>query len=88
MTADATTGTFWSVEVITVDADFDASTVHIARLLDVAAGEEAALRRLDGCVADLHAVQAAKSALKTFTAAELREALDFRSQAVGGKSSS
>jgi hypothetical protein len=54
------------------------TTAEIARLLDVATGEDEAIRLLDGCVAQLRAVQQAKTALRDVTAAELRAALQVK----------
>lgn len=61
------------------------SADEIARLFDVARGEDAALHQLDGCVATLHEIQQAKAALKTLSAAELRAALEFRAQLLRGE---
>jgi hypothetical protein len=53
-------------------------TAEIARLLDVAMGEDEAIGVLAGCVAQLRAVQSAKLALRGVTAEELRAALQVR----------
>ena len=63
----------------------DRPTAEIARLFDVAGREDEAIRLLDGCMTRLHEVQQAKAALKGLTARELREALEFRQQALGGE---
>lgn len=57
---------------------WDAQTAEIARLMDVADGEDAAVQRLEADVAAIRRVHAAKTALRTFTPSELREALDLR----------
>ncbi|RNI24787.1 hypothetical protein EFY87_03610 [Flexivirga caeni] len=57
----------------------------IARLFDLAGSEAAAIRELDGCVARLHEVQAAKVALRDLTADELRAALASRRAVLGGE---
>jgi hypothetical protein len=59
------------------------TTAEIARLLDVATGEDEAIRLLAGCVAQLRAVQRAKTALRDVTAAELRAALQVRGRGAG-----
>ena len=56
----------------------DAGLAEVARLLDVAAGEDDAITQLDSCVARLHEVQAAKGSLQQYTAVELAEALELR----------
>ena len=61
------------------------ATAEIARLFDVAGREDEAIRLLDGCMTRLHEVQQAKAALKGLTVAELRAALEFRHQAMGGE---
>jgi hypothetical protein len=60
-------------------------TVEIARLFDIAGREDEAIRLLDGCMTRLHEVQQAKAELKGLTARELREALEFRHQELGGE---
>ena len=60
-------------------------TAEIARLFDVAGREDEAIRLLDGCMTRLHEVQQARAELKGLTARELREALEFRRQALGGE---
>ena len=57
---------------------WDAQTAEIARLVDVADDEDAAIQQLDADVAELRRVHAAKTALWVFTPSELRKALDFR----------
>ena len=56
---------------------WDAQTAEIARLMDVADAEDAAIRQLEADVAAIR-VHAAKTALRAFTPSELREALDLR----------
>jgi hypothetical protein len=64
---------------MTVKRDqWDAQTAEIARLMDVADGEDAAIQQLEADVAAIRRVHAAKTALRTFTPSELREALDLR----------
>jgi hypothetical protein len=63
----------------------DRPTAVIARLFDVAGREDEAIWLLDGCMTRLHEVQQAKAALKELTARELREALEFRHQSLGGE---
>jgi hypothetical protein len=63
----------------------DRPTAEIARLFDVAGREDETIRLLDGCLTRLHEVQLAKAALKGLTARELREALEFRHQELGGE---
>ena len=69
---------------MTMPDEQKAATAEIARLFEVAGRENDAIRRLDGCVADLYDVLAARTALHRFTAAELRAALQCRQQALGG----
>ena len=57
---------------------WDAQTAEIARLMDVADGEDAAIQQLDADVAAIRRIHAAKTALRTFTPSVLREALDPR----------
>jgi hypothetical protein len=61
------------------------ATAEVARLFDVAGREDETIRLLDGCMTRLHEVQQAKAALKGLTASELRAALEFRRQALGGE---
>jgi hypothetical protein len=64
---------------MTVTTDqWDAQTAEIARLMAVADGEDAAVQQLEADVAAIRRVHAAKTALRTFTPSELREALDLR----------
>jgi hypothetical protein len=63
----------------------DRPTAEIARLFDVAGRQDEAIRLLDNCMTRLHEVQQAKAALKRLTACELREALEFRHQGLGGE---
>jgi hypothetical protein len=64
---------------MTVTTDqWDAQTAEIARLLDLADGEDAAIQQLEADVAAIRRVHAAKTALRTFTPSELREALALR----------
>jgi len=57
---------------------WDAQTAEIARLMDVADHEDAAIQQLEADVAAIRRVHAAKTALRAFTPSELREALDLR----------
>ena len=57
---------------------WDTQTAEIARLMDVADGEDAAIQQLEADVAAIRRVHAARTALRTFTPSELREALDLR----------
>jgi hypothetical protein len=63
----------------------DRPTAEIARLFDVADREDEAIRLLDGGMTRLHEVQQAKAELKGLTTCELREALEFRHQGLGGE---
>ena len=63
----------------------DRPTAEIARLFDVAGRQDEAIWLLDGCVTRLHEVQPAKAALKGLPARELRAALEFRHQELGGE---
>lgn len=65
-------------------AEQDLATAEIARLFEVVGRENDAIHRLDGCVAELHEVLAAKTALHRFTAAELRAVLKQRRPTRGG----
>jgi hypothetical protein len=56
----------------------DAQTAEIARLMNVADDEDAAIQQLEADVAAIRRAHAAKTALRTFTPSELREALDLR----------
>jgi hypothetical protein len=67
-----------SQEVMTVGENSARTTAEIARLLDVATGEDEAIRLLAGCVAQLPSVQRAKTALRDVTASELRAAFQAR----------
>ena len=60
-------------------------TVAVARLFDVAGREDDALCQLDGCVALLHEVQAAKAALTAVPVGQLRAALELRRQPLHGE---
>jgi hypothetical protein len=55
-----------------------AQTAEIARLMDLADNEDAAIRQLEAGMAELRGVHAAKTALRAFTPSELGEALDLR----------
>jgi hypothetical protein len=57
---------------------WDAQTAEIARLMDLADGQDAAIQQLEADVAAIRRVHAARTALRTFTPSELREALDLR----------
>jgi hypothetical protein len=66
---------------MTVTRDqWDAQKAEIARLMDVADDEDAAIRQLEADVAGMRRLHAAKTALRAFTPSELREALDLRHQ--------
>ncbi|MGJ7442907.1 hypothetical protein [Aquipuribacter sp. MA13-6] len=56
------------------------ATAEVARLFDVAAREPEALQQLDGCVALLREVQAAKTALTRLSPDQLRAGLAQRRQ--------
>lgn len=60
------------------------STADVARLFDIAGGEDEALALLDGCVCRLREVQAAKEALTALPAEQLRAALEYRRRALSG----
>ena len=57
---------------------WDAQTAEVARLMDLADGEDAAIQQLEADVAAIRRVHAAKTALRAFTPSELREAVDLR----------
>jgi hypothetical protein len=64
---------------MTVTRDqWNAQAAEIARLMDVADNEDAAIQQLEADVAELRGVHAARTALRSFTQSELREARDFR----------
>ena len=63
-----------------IESQGDASINEIARLMDLADTEDAVIERLEGCVARIKEVQAAKSSLRAFTPSELEEALELRRQ--------
>jgi hypothetical protein len=64
---------------MTVTRDqWDAQAAEIARLMDLADDEDAAIQQLEADVAAIRRVHAAKTALRTFTPSELREALALR----------
>ena len=64
---------------MTVTRDqWDAQTAEIARLMDVADDEDAAIQQLEADVAAIRRVHAAKTAVRVFSPSELREALDLR----------
>ena len=67
------------------EREADRSTAEIARLFEVASREDEAIYRLDGCMAALREVQAARLALKAFTPAELRAALTHRRRTLDGR---
>ncbi|HET7477093.1 MAG TPA: hypothetical protein VFJ97_13860 [Dermatophilaceae bacterium] len=56
---------------------------ELNRLTALASSEGEALAALDGCVARLHQVQAARSALAGLDASSLRAALTARREALG-----
>ena len=57
---------------------WDAQTAEIARLMELADGEDAAIQQLEADVAAIRRAHAAKTALRAFTPSELHEALDMR----------
>lgn len=59
------------------------SPQEVAALFEIARGETAAIRLLDGCVEAMHDVQEAKQALMTLTPEEVRAALEHRRLKVG-----
>ena len=61
-----------------VTEDRRKSAAEIAALFELAAGEGAVIARLDGCVAQIRAVQQAKAELADVTAEQIREALEYR----------
>ena len=63
------------------------STAEIGRLFEVASREDEAIDRLDGCMAELREVQAARLALTAFTPAERRAALAHRRRTLDGRAS-
>jgi hypothetical protein len=64
---------------MTVTRDqWDAQTAEIARLMDLADDDDAAIQQLEVDVTELRRARAAKTALRAFTPSELREALDLR----------
>jgi hypothetical protein len=64
---------------MTVTKDqWDAQTAEIARLMDLADGEDAAIQQLEADVAAIRRIHAAKTALRAFSPSELREAVDLR----------
>jgi hypothetical protein len=56
----------------------NAQTAEIARLMDSADNEDAAIQQLEADVSEIRRAHAAKTALRAFTPSELREALDLR----------
>ena len=71
----------------TATEDGGRSTAEIARLFEVASREDEAIYRLDGCMAELREVQAARLALTAFTPAELQAALAYRRRTLDGRAS-
>ena len=69
---------------MTSKQDATRSPVEIAELFGIAGRETDAIRKLTGCMKQLHEVQAAKRALATLTPAEVRAALEYRRASVGG----
>ena len=57
---------------------WDAQAAEIARLMDVADDEDAAIQQLEADVAAIRRVHAANTALAAFAPSELREADDLR----------
>jgi hypothetical protein len=67
------------VEVTTVNQNHPChSTAEIAHMFELAGREDNAIRRLDGCAADLHEIQAAKVAWRRCASTELRAAPAIR----------
>jgi hypothetical protein len=65
--------------VVTVTTDRrDAQTAEIARLVNFAENEDAAIQQLQTDLAERRRARAAKPALRAFTRSEIREALDVR----------
>jgi len=56
----------------------DAQTAEIARLMNVADDEDAAIQQLEADMAATRRAHAAKTALRAFNPSELRDALDLR----------
>jgi hypothetical protein len=64
---------------MTVTRDqWDAQTAEIARLMDLAENEDAAIQQLEAGVAELRRIRVATTALRAFTPSELPDALDVR----------
>ena len=61
------------------------STVKLPGLSEVAGGENDAIRRPNGWVADLHALLPAKAALSDCTSIELGATITFRSANVASR---
>ena len=90
MTGDHQTSVrrLWLVEVVPTmrdEAKVGRSTEEIARLFEVAGREDEAIGRLDGCMAELREVRAARLALTAFTPAELQAALAYRRRRLDGR---
>lgn len=71
---------WWAEVVLVTDLEERRATAEVARLFELAAREHEALGQLDGCVALLREVQAAKVALTQLTPAQLRAGLAHRRQ--------
>ena len=75
------------VEVVPVaDLEERRALAEVARLFDLTAREPEALGQLDGCVALLREVQAAKAALTRLSPAQLRAGLAHRRQLLAADS--
>ena len=70
-----------------MSTDPDQLTDEITRLFEVVGRENDAIHRLGDCVADLHEVAAARQALHSLPAAQLRAALERRRRPLGGQAS-
>ncbi len=71
----------WVTEVVPMTTlEERRASIEVARLFDLAAREHEAIGQLDGCVALLREVQAAKAALTQLSADQLRAGLAQRRQ--------
>ena len=87
MTEQTTTERPAAGDLTLATEDEGRSTAEIARLFEVASREDEAIYRLDGCMAELREVQAARLALTAFTPAELQAALAYRRRTLDGRAS-
>lgn len=87
MTEQTTTGCTTARDRAPATEKRGRSTAEIARLFEVASREDEAIYRLDGCMAELREVQAARLALTAFTPAELQAALAYRRRTLDGHAS-